>query len=77
MLARTGGHDQDIKTLERLPRVLLKTCGTTSPLDCLPRLLEVAREECDLTEIKVFNYISSREYNTNHFGKEIIVSLQL
>lgn len=25
-------------------RIVLKTCGTTSPLDCLPRLLEMARE---------------------------------
>ena len=57
------GSDKKIKKSSEL-RILLKTCGTTSPLDCLPRLLEVAREECNLTEIQVGNSISSREHNS-------------
>lgn len=37
-------------------RIVLKTCGTTTLLNALPKILEIASQECNLTDVEAFFY---------------------
>ena len=61
-------------TSEKLFRLMMKTCGTTSPLDCLPKLLQLASEKCNLTEIQVDQSTSFSVSRLNYNFQRIVYS---
>ena len=61
-------------TTEKFFRLMMKTCGTTSPLDCLPKLLQLASEKCNLTEIQVDQSTSFSFSRLNYNFQRIVYS---
>ncbi|KAJ3157628.1 spermidine resistance protein [Geranomyces variabilis] len=59
-------------------RLILKTCGTTTLLHAVPRILEIAREHCGLTEInsvfysrKAFLFPEKQTWPHGRWGDEV------